>query len=51
MKFSENHPKGSGDTERTQKCYGQNDRQRKGIPIAPLPLCGGGLKSGEQCSA
>ena len=51
MKFSENHPNGSEDTERTQKSYGQNDRQRKSIPIIPLSLCGGGLKSREQCSA
>ena len=47
MKFNENRSKGSGDMERTGKSYGRNvrltDRQTKGIPIIPLPLCGGGL--------
>ena len=44
MKFYENHSKGSGDMERTRKCYGRNDGQTdrvpdgqtKGIPITPF---------------
>ena len=31
MKIKENRSKGSGDMERTQKCYGQNDGLRDGL--------------------
>ena len=41
-KFNENPSKGSGDMERTRKCY---DGQTKAISIVSHPLCGGGLKN------
>ena len=41
MMFNENHSKGSGDMERTQKCYGQIDELTdKGHSYNPLPLRG-----------
>ena len=51
VKFNENRSKGSGDMERTRKCYGRNDRLMdrrdghtdEGHSYNPLPLRGGGL--------
>ena len=46
VKFHENRSKGSGDIERTGKCYGWTDRLTdEGHFYNPLPLRGGGLKS------
>ena len=41
MKFNENRSKGSGDMERTQKCYIWNEGRTD--TINPLPLRSGGL--------
>ena len=43
-KFNENLSKGSGDMERTRKCYGRTDGQTKAISIISHLLRGGGLK-------
>ena len=47
MKFDENCLKGSGDIERTRKCYGRNDGRGDGWHsytfVTSHPLRGGGL--------